>query len=209
VFIFAFQLTKIKTLDKIKETYLNALTTLCPKLTMAELAHFAESMTISELKNKSFYIKGGDIQKHIGFVYQGLLRAYYIDAKGNEITIRFALENTYATDYSAFINQEPSKYFIQCIEPSILVNLSYECIQSGYENFAGFERFGRLIAEKILKAQQKRIESFLFENAEERYLDFIKRHPDMFNRVSLSYLSSFLGIERPSLSRIRKKLAQK
>jgi DNA-binding MarR family transcriptional regulator len=55
--------------------------------------------------------------------------------------------------------------------------------------------------------QQRRIESFLFENAETRYLDFIKENPDLFNRVSLSYLASYLGIERQSLTRIRKKLA--
>jgi Mn-dependent DtxR family transcriptional regulator len=55
--------------------------------------------------------------------------------------------------------------------------------------------------------QQRRIESFLFENAETRYLDFIKESPDVYSRVSLTQLSSFLGIERQSLTRIRKKLA--
>jgi Mn-dependent DtxR family transcriptional regulator len=55
--------------------------------------------------------------------------------------------------------------------------------------------------------QQRRIESFLFENAETRYLDFIKENLDLFNRVSLSNLASFLGIERQTLTRIRKKLA--
>jgi hypothetical protein len=34
-----------------------------------------------------------------------------------------------------------------------------------------------LIAEEVLKQHQKRIESFLFENAEDRYLDFIKTFP--------------------------------
>jgi DNA-binding MurR/RpiR family transcriptional regulator len=58
-----------------------------------------------------------------------------------------------------------------------------------------------------LKIQQKRIEGFLFDNAETRYLDFIEENPDLFNRVSLSYLASYLGIERQSLTRIRKKLA--
>jgi DNA-binding MarR family transcriptional regulator len=56
--------------------------------------------------------------------------------------------------------------------------------------------------------QQKRIESFLFENAETRYLEFVQENPDLFNRVSLSHLASFLGIERQSLTRIRKKLIQ-
>jgi len=59
-----------------------------------------------------------------------------------------------------------------------------------------------------LKFQQKRIESFLFETAEERYLDFIKDNPDLINRVSISHLSSSLRIERQTLTRIRKKLAK-
>ena len=164
-------------------------------------------LTISELKPKHFYIYANTIQKEIGFVYSGLLRAFYIDKNGNDISVNFIRENQYATHYSAFITQMAAKYYFQCIEPTILVNLTYQHIQEGYDKFPGLERFGRLIAEEVLKIQQKRIESFLFDNAETRYLDFIKQNPDLFNRVSLSYLSSYLGIERQSLTRIRKKLA--
>jgi hypothetical protein len=65
------------------------------------------------------------------------------------------------------------------------------------------------VAEEVVVMQQSRIESFLFENAEQRYLNFISSNPNLFNRISLTYLSSYLGIERQSLSRIRKSLKQK
>lgn len=148
------------------------------------------------------------IQQEIGFVFQGLIRAFYIDNQGNEITVNFVRENRYATHYTAFITQSPGKYYFQCIEPTILVNISYDHIQTGYDKFPDIERYGRLIAEEVLKFQQKRIESFLFDTAEQRYLDFIKENPDLFNRVSLSHLSSFLGMERQTLTRIRQKLAK-
>jgi hypothetical protein len=135
------------------------------------------------------------------------LRAFYIDNNGNEISVNFIRENRYATHYSAFITRTPSKYYFQCLEPTVLVTISYKHIQEGYEKFPIFERYGRLVAESVLKIQQKRIEGFLFDNAESRYLDFINENPDLFNRVSLSYLASYLGIERQSLTRIRKKLA--
>jgi hypothetical protein len=82
-------------------------------------------------------------------------------------------------------------------------------ILKGYEKYKGLERFGRLIAEETLKYQQKRIEEFQFLNAEERYNKFIKEYPELFNRISLTHLASFLGMKRPSLSRIRKKMAKK
>jgi CRP/FNR family transcriptional regulator, anaerobic regulatory protein len=196
-------------MEKIKATYLQTVLKFCPKLTEVEQQYLLNGLTVIEFPAKHFYIHAGEIQRHIGFVYQGLLRAFYIDNEGSEITVRFARENGYATDYGAFVSQERSKYYVQCLEPCTIVNLAFTHIQDGYAHYSGLERFGRLIAEQVLKAQQKRIEGFLFDNAEQRYLHFIQESPDLFNRVSLSYLSSYLGIERPSLSRIRKKLSKK
>jgi CRP-like cAMP-binding protein len=188
--------------------YFDSIKSLCPKLTEVELKYIERGLTISEFNSKHFYIHANTIQQDIGFVYKGLLRSFYIDKKGNEITVNFIRENRYATHYTAFINRSPCKYYFQCIEPTIIVNLSYTHIQNGYNQFPGIERYGRLVAEAVLQFQQKRIESFLFESAEERYLDFIKDNPDLINRVSISHLSSYLGIERQTLTRIRQKLAK-
>ena len=121
----------------------------------------------------------------------------------------FINENNYATDYPSFIRQTPSKYSIQCLESSIIIKLSYDKIQEGYKRFKNSEMYGRLMAEQVLTIQHDRIESFLFEAAEKRYLNFMEKNKDIIHRISLSDLSSYLGIERPSLSRIRNKLVKK
>jgi CRP/FNR family transcriptional regulator len=190
-------------------SYLSAVRALCPQVTTAELDYLTSGLTVSDLKPKHFYIHANTVQKEIGFVFSGLLRTFYIDNEGNQISVNFLRENRYITHYPAFITQTPSKYYFQCIEPTTIVNLSYKHIQEGYNRFPILERYGRLVAEEALKVLHKRIESFLFDTAETRYLEFIKENPDLFNRVSLSYLSSYLGIERQSLTRIRKKLAHK
>jgi CRP-like cAMP-binding protein len=189
------------------DTVLNSVKSLCPKVTKDELEYLQSGLTVTELRSKHFYIHANTVQKEIGFVFSGLLRAFYVDKDGKEISVNFIKEGRYATHYSALITQTPCKYYFQCIEPSIIVNLPYKHIQDGYNKFPKLERYGRLVAEEVLKMQQRRIESFLFENAETRYLDFIKENLDLFNRVSLSNLASFLGIERQTLTRIRKKLA--
>jgi CRP-like cAMP-binding protein len=190
------------------DIYLNSVKTLCPRLTGEEIEYFKMGLRVTELKPKHFFLHANSLQQEIGYVYTGLLRAFYVDENGNEITVNFIPENRYATHYSAFISKTPSKYYFQCLEPTILVTLSFEYIQSGYEKFSNIERYGRLVAESVLKFQQKRIESFLFETAEQRYLDFIQENQNLFNRISLSHLSSFLGIERQTLTRIRQKLAR-
>lgn len=188
-------------------TFLTSVKRLCPRLTHTELAYIKSGLTITELKPKEFYIKANTIQSGVGFVYRGLLRSFYIDSKGHDITVNFVCEGRYATHYTALITATPGRYHFQCVEPAIVVNLAYGHIQEGYDRYANIERYGRLIAEEVLKFQQKRLESFLFETAEQRYLSFVDENPELFNRVSLSHLSSYLGIERQTLTRIRQKLA--
>tara|TARA_E500000318_G_scaffold75270_1_gene69854 strand:+ start:1337 stop:1927 length:591 start_codon:yes stop_codon:yes gene_type:complete len=187
------------------ESYLQLFSHLSPE----ELKLFRSQLSIKQYKQKDYFFKNGEIQKKMGFVCEGLLRRYYINEKGKTITTGFVKENEYATDYPAFIQQRPSKYYMEFLEPSIVIELSYNDIQEGYTNFKSHERYGRLIAEKVLTIQTDRVESFLFDTAEERYLNFVNANPDLLNRISLTHLSSFLGIERQSLSRIRSKIAKK
>ena len=186
--------------------YLDSVKGLCRGITDAELDYLKSGLRISVLRNRHVYIHADEVQQEIGFVYRGLLRSFYVDSLGNEITVNFIRENHYATHYTAFISRAPSRYYFQCIEPSVIVSLSYEHIQDGYDKYPTIERYGRLVAEAVLKFQQKRIEGFLFETAEERYLDFMQENPDLFSRVSLSHLASYLGVERQTLTRIRQKL---
>ena len=188
---------------------LKSITEICPNLTDGDLTQYASKFTLQELNKKDFFLESGKVQKAIGFIANGLVRSSFVDNEGNEITVGFYTEGDYATHYPAFITQQPSKYSIQCLEPTTMVCISYEDLQWIYTHIPAFEKYGRLVAEEILKRQQARIESFIFQSAEERYLDFIKCHAALFNRVSVSHLCSFLGIERQSLTRIRQKLAHK
>jgi len=189
------------------EIYLKSIRAICPNVTDEELSRFASKLTSKELKKKDVFIQADKVQKEIGFITEGLVRSFYIDQEGNEITVGFYREGDYATHYPAFITQQASHYTIQCLEPTSMICLSFEDQQWIYQQSSTFERYGRLIAEGILKRQQARIESFIFQTAEERYLNFIQHHPDLFNRISLSHLCSYLGIERQTLTRIRQKLA--
>lgn len=187
------------------QTYLKSF----PGLSAEEIDFVRAHLTIQAYRKKEFLFECGQVQKEIGFVCKGLLRRYYINVKGKKITTSFINEHKYATDYPAFIQQKPTKYFIECLEPSVIIKLPYTTIQEGYKRFKNSEKYGRLIAEQVLSIQTDRVESFLFETAEERYLNFINENKEIINRISLSHLSSYLGIERQSLSRIRNKIARK
>lgn len=175
----------------------------------AEAKKFTRSiLSVEKYEKKEFVFKSGEVQKDIGFVCRGLVRKYYVDNRGNKLTTGFISEKGYATDYPSFIRQKPSKYYIECLEPSIIIKMTYEKLQEAYQQHKDSEMYGRLVAEKVLTRETDRVESFLFETAEERYLNFIDQNKEISNRISLTHLASYLGIERQSLSRIRSKLAK-
>ncbi len=178
-----------------------------PQLQEEEWKYLSEKTSVVKAPSKRILIHDKKTQKDLYFLTSGLVRGFYIDDKGDEITIRFINNTGWITHYSALISKTPSKYIFQTLEQSEIVILPYAVIQKGYERFKGLEKVGRLIAENVLLAQQSRIEAFQFLTAEERYLSFISDFPELFNRVSLSHLSTYLGIKRQSLTRIRKKIA--
>ncbi|MGG8495453.1 Crp/Fnr family transcriptional regulator [Tenacibaculum sp. TC6] len=175
-----------------------------------EAKKFTRSFLILDQYDKrQFIYKSGEIQKEIGYVCKGLVRKYYLNEKGNKITTGFISEKGYATDYPSFLRQKPSKYYIQCLEPSIIIKMPYEELQKAYLKHKENEMYGRLVAEQVLTRETDRVESLLFDNAEERYLNFLKIHKNIINRISLTHIASYIGIERQSLTRIRSKLAKK
>ena len=195
-------------MEPAQQLFSDAIRDICPDIATSELDAFISFTTIREFKKRELFLEAGKVQKYIGFITEGLVRSSYVDNNGAEITVGFYSNLDYATHYPAFITQNRSSYTIQCLEATTMICLSYKDMQSIYKQMPVFERYGRLVAEEILKRQQARIESFIFQTAEERYTMFVDRYPDLFNRISLSHLCSYLGIERQTLTRIRQKLAR-
>ena len=55
----------------------------------------------------------------------------------------------------------------------------------------------------------KRLAMMQSASPEEKYKSLIEKYPQVFQRVPLHYIASYLGIEPESLSRLRKRLLMK
>ena len=187
-------------------SYIDSIVSICPEITNEAIEHYVSALSISRYKHRSYYINRGDIQVSTGYLLSGLVRAYYIDAKGNEINVDFIKEGGYVIHYGATVKSEPSKYYFQCIEPTVMIDIPLEHIRICCSRFAVMEHYLRLIIEQELCHKQQRIDSFIFENGEERYKWFVLENPDLMQRLTISQLASYLGMERQSLTRIRKRI---
>jgi CRP-like cAMP-binding protein len=165
-------------------------------------------LKMREFKKNDYYLHANEIENQIGFINEGSFKWYFINNKGEEVNFHFFFENEFVVEFNSFISQRPSQMFIQAMENSQVVLLpKRDKILEAYAKSHNWERFGRIISETQFTNASRRVQDFLFRSAEERYMNLLKEHPDIFQRVSLANISSYLGIQGPSLSRIRKRIS--
>lgn len=144
----------------------------------------------------------GNVSKHWGVVAEGLVRIYYMEGE-EEITEQLTREGEDFMDYDSFLDQTPSRRFIQMIEPTTLFLISrLECEEACANNLELRRLFRRMMECKLLYIKKK-TQISIFKSAKERYDDLIARKPDLILRVPSVYIASFLGVTPETLSRIR------
>lgn len=160
-------------------------------------------------KGECFNIRSS-ICRNLGFVTKGLFRIYYVPPqKKEEINLFFFCENQFMVSFKSFIAQIPCYYTIEAMEDSEVIQINHENLQSLFSSSAKWERFGRVLAEQYFYFSQARTESFIFQSAEQRYLEMLSMYPDIFKRMPLLHVASYLGIKSQSLSRIRARLMKR
>ncbi|GAB2694543.1 Crp/Fnr family transcriptional regulator [Mucilaginibacter koreensis] len=178
--------------------------------TNEEWALFAHGLRFKCLNKKQCFIQAGEISKAVGFVISGSVRLYHIK-DGEQITGYFCLEDDWVSAYKSFITQQPSNVYIEALEDTRLLTFSYQHLQQCYQSpqlCYKAERFGRLIAEYLVCCYDDRVNSFVTESPEERYLKMLATGKNIMQRIPQHYIANYLGITPVSLSRIRKRIME-
>lgn len=160
-------------------------------------------------KKGEFYNEYKNVCKHLGFVLEGVFRTYYTNEEGEEKNVFFCSDRQIIVAYKSFVEQSPCNYFTEAMVDATILYIHIDALKELYQQSHQWERFGRLVAEKAFGLAMMKAEAFMFRSPEERYLELIEQHPGIFSRVPLYHIASYLGIQGPSLSRIRKRMMSK
>jgi CRP-like cAMP-binding protein len=160
-----------------------------------------------KIKKGDFFNIQNVVCNDLGLVVKGIFRIYYADpATDEEKNIFFFSENQFLVSFRSFITRKICHYYIQAMEDSEIIYISYRDLTSLYDTHSNWARFGRLLAELFFTYSQTRTEELLFITHEERFIRLLDEHPNIVNRIPAYHISSYLGITNPSLSRIRKRI---
>lgn len=204
-FNFMVQLMKMTELEVLQDTLYTA--------TGMDREAFNLSLPYWQLKTykkNEFYNEYKNVCKHLGFVINGVFRIYRANEDtGEERNMLFFTNGQFMASYKSFLSQMPCNYYTESMVNSTVLYIHIDHLNKLYQQSHQWEKFGRVIAETAFYGVMNNTEGFLFKGPEERYMEMMKEHPDIINSVPLYHIASYLGIQGPSLSRIRKRMVGK
>ena len=174
--------------------------------TNEQLDAFCSRFRSKTTKRNEILLDAGSICKYMYFVNKGCLRIYLMDESGKESTRFLIPEGRFGTAFPSFILQEPSHAFIQSIEPSEILYLTYQDFRQLPEIFPGWEKLYRMNLERDYIDSIKRIESLITMSAKERYALLLENNPGLIRRLPSKIIADYLGISQETLSRLKSKI---
>jgi CRP-like cAMP-binding protein len=136
------------------------------------------------------------------FINKGILRTYYLK-EGKEISEYFSTMNEWVNSPKSFIQQQKDIYYIDAIENTQAYFINVKDLVYLFNNFPEMERYARLSMGSVFGHLMERITSMRFTSAKEKYNHFCETYSDIYHRIPLGMVASYLGITQETLSRIR------
>lgn len=172
-------------------------------LTDEEFEYIMGFFEYKELKKHQFLIQKGQKADYSFWIYEGLTKSFFTDVSGKEHIIQFALEDWWISDYEAYFNQQHASLDIDCVENTKMLCLSYQNREKLCSSMHKMEHFFRKKANSGYIALQKRLLNSYTNNTKERYELLLKQYPALFQRVPKTFIASYLGVSRETLSRLQ------
>jgi len=163
-----------------------------------------------EAAAKTVLLEEGKKSKQYIFIEKGCVRAFF-NNNGKECTVQFFFEDQGLTSFDSFVNDVPSQFTIETIEPCVVYLLPKRYVMQLIGELSGEPGFAAILLQMSAQRQKHYINefvSFIRDTPEQRYQYLVKERPHLIRRVPQHYIASYLGVSTVHLSRIKNKLAK-
>jgi CRP/FNR family transcriptional regulator, anaerobic regulatory protein len=139
------------------------------------------------------------------FIINGIMRGYYIDEEGKDVTKCFTCENEFFST-ECFRIDSPSSFNIECLGNCSCIQIPYHVLRKAMDEDNNIVSVFNQYTLRAMEDLERRLKDFVMLSAEERYRLFLKQYPKLSQRINQKYIASYIGVRESSLSRIKKSM---
>ena len=163
---------------------------------------FFPRLEVRRMGKKEILTKAGEVENYINFIIKGLIRKYY--KKGNEeINTQISYEGHIIHCQESFHSRKPSEYFIETLEPSSIISITYDDLEKIFGQSIKLEHLGRMVITQTMVIKDTWRMQLVKMTPRERFLNFVTKNPELMQRVPQKYLASYLNIKPETFSRFK------
>jgi len=166
-------------------------------------------------KKGEFIYGSSDIPSEINFIVSGIIRSFKMEEDGKDFTWAFyylndevmehrMIADVCVVDYASFIRGRSAELAFEVLEDCTIMTITKSDLFKLYDSDDKWQIFATKVAEDAYCATRDRTLTLLTKSAKERLEILEEYFPDIFKRVSQQHISSYLGITRQSLNRLRR-----
>jgi CRP-like cAMP-binding protein len=162
-------------------------------------------LTARVLDRGEYLLRAGEHAQLAGIVLHGYMREYFLLDDGTERTKAFIFAREPTGSAPDLISGEPSMTNIVAEAKSRLLLVQFSDLRRLSKLVPAWDRFTRVLLERILIRKSRREYELLALDAAGRYATLLAARPNIEQTVQARHLASYLGITPVHLSRLRRR----
>lgn len=171
-----------------------------------EKQNIEKYFTPLKVKKRDVLIEKYNPYNKLFFINEELLRAYYLNDKGKEITRMFAWEGRFLTNIGSFKNLFINNETVECLKNTEILYINKIDFDKLMASSMNVKSIYTDILEEYNALHIKRFEALNTFDIEKKLLHLKQNFPNLLAELNDSLLASFLGISRETFVRNKKLL---
>lgn len=173
--------------------------------TPEEVDILQSNLRVVKLRKREFLeLPNSSEHKCYYFLAKGIVRVYFHNAVGEEVTTEFYMAPQIFVSSAQSIARKEIRCLLQSLGSTVLLELNHIDLLTLFESTGELDRFWKLLAEIGITSKDEHIYYLMSSSAEEKYFKLVQNRPEYIKFLPVKFLASYLNVSRETLSRIRK-----
>lgn len=159
-------------------------------------------ITLKEFRKNDHVFEQDQFCGDLFVIVKGSYRLFHKTPQ-KEHTTWLGYDDHIISSFHSILFNSPARETMHMLEDSVIGVIPYASMIELSRQHADIDKLNRTIMSAFIMEMQENLFATRFMEAADRYHYFTQKQPEALQRIPLTYLASFLGITKESLSRIR------
>ena len=169
----------------------------------ADLTALERQLSIVDRQKGEFLLHQGVKEMEQYFVLDGILKRVVTNPKGKRMILRFSEPTDIETSYAAWRLKTPTPYSIVAVTKARVAKLPLAQWVSFIEDIPPIKQAFNIEVMKLMSEIMAHTITLRLLDAPGRVHRFLRKHPDLFDKLPKKELAAYLNISSETLSRLK------